>query len=260
MTSSSAPPEERAHNNHRTIDRVVQILEAVVHRPGTTFGELSRSLDMPKSTLHGFLNGLLANGWVYEQQDGSQYRLFLGPGVYGLILNSGQIRAGMVSNGDLYELQAKIKAEVYLGVQVGDQLIYVAEAGADPIAGFHPRHFIRRELLQSAGGKALLSAHSEPWLTDFLRKRPSTASDVISDFLSEVREIRATRIAKNYTQNRTRYALASPLRDSTGKAIASLTVVGSVEDILPRENDIIAQMLGHIDQWQRRDLQPREAI
>lgn len=171
MKAPAAASDERTHNHHRTIDRVVRILEEVVHRPGTTFGELARILEMPKSSLHGFVKGLLANGWLHEQQDGSQYRLFLGPGVYSLILTSGQIRAGMVSNADLHELQEKVRAEVYLGVLVGDQLVYVAEAGSDPVAGFHPRHIIRRELLQSAGGKALLASKAEGWLTDFLRRR-----------------------------------------------------------------------------------------
>jgi DNA-binding IclR family transcriptional regulator len=260
MKAPAAASDERTHNHHRTIDRVVRILEEVVHRPGTTFGELARILEMPKSSLHGFVKGLLANGWLHEQQDGSQYRLFLGPGVYSLILTSGQIRAGMVSNADLHELQEKVRAEVYLGVLVGDQLVYVAEAGSDPVAGFHPRHIIRRELLQSAGGKALLASKAEGWLTDFLRRRPDAESDLISEFLSEVRDIRNSRVAKNYTQNRTRYALASVLCNSAGKSVASVTVVGSAEDLLPRQEEIAAELLKHIDIWQRRDVQPREAI
>jgi DNA-binding IclR family transcriptional regulator len=259
-----APPkntdEERNHNHHRTIDRVARLIEEIVYRPGMTFSELMKITDLPKSTLHGFVEGLLANGWLYEQRDGSQYRLHLGPAVYGLILSSGKVRAGTVSNGDLYELHAKVGAEVYLGVLLGHQLVYVAEAGADPVAGFHPRNVIRRELLRSAGGKALLASQPQAWIENFLRARPSESDDLIRDFLAEARDIRATGVAQNFTQNGTRFALASVLRDSGGKPVASVTVVGSADDLVPRRKEISKELLQHVTRWERRESEAREAI
>ena len=53
----------RVPMNHRTVDRVTRILEEVVYMPGMTFAELARALDAPKSSVHGFLSGLLAQGW-----------------------------------------------------------------------------------------------------------------------------------------------------------------------------------------------------
>src|SRR6266550_8022222 len=96
----SAGRGPRVPQNHRTVDRVTRILEMVVYRPGMTFAELARTLDAPKSSVHGFISGLLANGWLYEQ-DRSFY---LGPAVYGLTLASGHIRAGLVTHADLATL------------------------------------------------------------------------------------------------------------------------------------------------------------
>src|SRR6516165_11026996 len=79
--------------NHRTVDRVTQILEEVVYHPGIGFAELARALGAPKSSVHGFIRGLLAKGWLYESDRG----FYLGPAVYGLTLASGRIRAGQVS-------------------------------------------------------------------------------------------------------------------------------------------------------------------
>ena len=76
--------------NHRTVDRVTRILEEVVYRPGMTFGDLSHTVDAPKSSVHGFVSGLLAQGWLHEA-DG---RFYLGPAVYALTLAGGHIRAG----------------------------------------------------------------------------------------------------------------------------------------------------------------------
>lgn len=260
MAASRATDEERKHNHHRTIDRVARLIEEIVYNPGMTFGDLMKKTELPKSTLHGFVEGLLANGWLHEQRDGSQYRLHLGPAVYGLILSSGKVRAGAVSNGDLFELHSKVNAEVYLGVLVGDQLVYVAEAGADPVAGFHPRNVIRRDLLLSAGGKALLASQTQDWIESFLRSRPSENDDLIRDFLAEVRAIRSTGVAQNYTQNRTRFALASVLRNNRGKPAASITVVGSADDLVPRQQEISKELLQAISNWERRESQAREAI
>jgi DNA-binding IclR family transcriptional regulator len=96
----------RAPQNHRTVDRVTHILEQIVYKPGMTFAELARALDAPKSSVHGFLGGLLAKGWLYE----ADRRYYLGPAVYGLTMASGHIRAGLVTHADLAALSAEVKA------------------------------------------------------------------------------------------------------------------------------------------------------
>src|SRR6185503_10168197 len=118
---------ERAPQNHRTIDRVTQILEEVVYNPGMTFAELARALDAPKSSVHGFIRGLLAKGSLYEVD----HRFYLGPAVYGLTLASGQIRAGLVTHVDLVALHEETGLAAFLGAPAGDHLIYIAQAGSD---------------------------------------------------------------------------------------------------------------------------------
>lgn len=83
--------------SHRTIDRVTQILEEVVHQPGISFAELTRALDAPKSSVHGFIRGLQAKGWLYE----NNRQFYLGPAIYGLTLAGGHIPAGQVTQADL---------------------------------------------------------------------------------------------------------------------------------------------------------------
>jgi DNA-binding IclR family transcriptional regulator len=68
--------------SHRTVDRVTRGLEEVVDKPGMTFAELVRALGAAKRSVHGFMGGLLANGWLYDEQR----RFYLGPAVYGLTL------------------------------------------------------------------------------------------------------------------------------------------------------------------------------
>ena len=152
---------------HRTVDRVTQILEEVVYHPGMTFAELARALGAPKSSVYGFIQGLLAKGWLYEDD----HRFYLGPAVYGLTIASGHIRAGMVTQENLTALHEATGVAVFLGVQAGDHLIYIGEAGGDAISGIEARSNIRRTLLGTAGGQALLATWPEVELRAFLRRR-----------------------------------------------------------------------------------------
>jgi DNA-binding IclR family transcriptional regulator len=245
-----------APQNHRTIDRATRILEEVVYNPGMTFAELVRALDASKSSVHGFIQGLLANGWLYEEQR----RFYLGPAVYGLTLASGHIRAGLVTQADLVALHAETGVAVFLGVQAGDHLIYIAEAGSDPVAGFEARSNIRRTLLVTAGGKALLAAQSDAEREAYLRRRSAEEADLVDRFLEEYEEIRRTRIATNVGRRGTRFAIATTVNNRSGDAVAAITLVGPTSDLRPRVDELGKQLIRHVDSWPKRSMAPREAI
>jgi DNA-binding IclR family transcriptional regulator len=246
----------RMPRNHRTIDRITRILEMVVYRPGMSFAELARALDAPKSSVHGFIRGLLANGWLYEQDR----RFYLGPAVYSLTLASGHIRAGLVTQADLAALHAETGVAVFLGVQAGDHLVYIAEVGSDTLTGFEARSNIRRPLLATAGGKALLAARSEAEREAYLRRRTPEEADLVHEFLAEYEEIRRTRIAKNVRLSGTRFAIATTVRNQSGEAVAAITLVGPTADLHPRVEELAHVLVQHVDSWPQRLMTPREAI
>jgi DNA-binding IclR family transcriptional regulator len=254
QTESGRP--RRVPKSHRTVDRVTRILEEVVYKPGLSFADLVRALDAAKSSVHGFVSGLLATGWLHED-DG---RYYLGPAVYGLTLASGHIRAGLVTRTDLAALQKEAGVAVFLGVQAGDHLIYVDEAGSDPVVGFEARTNIRRSLLVTAGGKALLAAQSEHERDAYLRRRPRSEADLAGQFLAELEAIRRTGIATNVRRHGARLALATTVRDRSGQAVASVTLVGPTADVQPRLKSLSKMLIRHVQSWPRRAIEPREAI
>jgi DNA-binding IclR family transcriptional regulator len=248
VAQMSGEAVERAPQNHRTIDRVTQILEEVVYNPGMTFAELARALDAPKSSVHGFIRGLLAAGWLYEDN----HKFYLGPAVYGLTLATGHIRAGLVTDSDLGALQEATGVTVFLGVRAGDHLIYVAEAGSDTLAGFAARTNIRRSLLETAGGKALLAAMSEQERVAFLRRRPAADTPLIEQFLADFDEIRRTRVARNVLHGGARSAIATTVRNRAGEVVAEVTLVGPTTQIAPKADKLARTLLKHVDKWQTR--------
>jgi DNA-binding IclR family transcriptional regulator len=248
--------ETRAPQHHRTVDRVTRILEEVVYNPGMTFAELVRALDAAKSSVHGFIRGLLANGWLYEAQG----RYYLGPAAYSLTLASGHIRAGLVTHADLAALHEETGVAVFLGVQAGDHLMYIAEAGSDSITGFEARSNIRRPMLATAGGKALLVARSDGVCESYLRRQWATEADLVDLFLVEYAEIKTTRIATNLRRGSTRFGIATVVHDPSGEAVASVTLVGPTAEVQPRVKELAKRLIRHVDAWPQRSMTPREAI
>ncbi|WP_084150745.1 IclR family transcriptional regulator [Azohydromonas australica] len=246
----------REPQNHRTVDRVTRILEEVVYKPGMTFADLARALDAPKSSVHGFIQGLLAKGWLYEVN----HQFYLGPAVYGLTLASGHIRAGLVTHNDLATLHDATGLAVFLGVQAGDHLIYIAEAGIDAVAGFEARSNIRRTLLVTAGGKALLAEQPSFEQAAYLRRRGPQEAELVETFLNECESIRKTRIATNLRLSGTRFAVGTTVRNQSGESVAAITLMGPASDMQHRVQELSDVLLGHVDVWSKRATRPREAI
>jgi DNA-binding IclR family transcriptional regulator len=234
--------------NHRTVDRVTRILEQVVYKPGMSFADLARAVDAPKSSVHGFVQGLLATGWLIELDR----RFYLGPAVYGLTLASGHLRTGLVTQEELEALHKRSRLAVFLGVQAGDHLIYVAEVGSDPVAGFDARSNIRRTLLATAGGKALLATQPDAEREAYLRRHRAEEPELVTAFLDEYDDIKRTRLATNVRQSGKRYAVATTVHNESGNAVAEVTLVGPTADVKPRVKKLGALLLDFADSRSER--------
>lgn len=251
---ASAAGTKREPQNHRTVDRVTRIIEEVVYNPGMTFAELVRALDAAKSSVHGFIQGLLARGWLYEEKG----RFYLGPAVYGLTLASGHIRAGLVTHEDLVSLHEEAGVAVFLGVQAGDDLIYISEAGTDHVVGFAARTNIRRQLLRTAAGKALLAEKPTAERLLYLRRRGAEEEALIGHFLAELDDIKKTQIATN--RHDSRFAIAAAVYGASGEAVAAVTLVGPASDVEPRADALGEMLRQRIKVWSQRSTRAREAI
>jgi DNA-binding IclR family transcriptional regulator len=239
------------------VDRITRILETVVYRPGITFSELARALDAPKGSVHGFISGLLATGWLYEQD----HRFYLGPAVYALTLVSGHIRAGLATHADLAALHEATGAAVFLAVQVGDHLVNIGEVGSEALAGgFLAQSDIRRPLLRTAGGKALLAARSAAEREAYLRRHVEEDPEAVDEFLAEYGEIMRTGIATHLRLSGTRFAMGTTVRNQSNEAVASVTLIGPTPDLKPRMRQLSDLLIRYVDSWSQRSMISREAI
>jgi len=257
MAENTEKRVKRHPQNHRTVDRVTAILEEVVYRPGITLTELASFLDAAKSSVHGFVSGLLARGWLHESNGG----FFLGPAVYGLTIASGHIRAGFVSQDDLNALSKQVGFAVFLGVAAGDNLIYISESGSDDSTGFEARNNIRRLLLSTAGGKAILAATPSFERDVFLRRQSKEVIGMVEQFLLELDSIKQTSIAINHNERTNRFGIATVLHDPRKNFLASVTVVGPADKVKPKVKTISKALISSVNAWvSRSNIAPREEI
>ena len=141
-------------------------------------------------------------------------------------------------------------------MQAGDHLIYIAEAGSDHVAGFEARSNIRRTLLITAGGKALLAARSEAERESYLRRRSEDEAELVDRFLEEYDAIKRTRIATNVRRNGSRFAIATTVHNPSGDAVASITLVGPTPAVKPRVKQLGELLIRHVDSQPQAAVQP----
>jgi DNA-binding IclR family transcriptional regulator len=241
---------------HPTIGRVTRILEELAYRPGSTFAELTRAVGAPKSSMHGFVRGLVADEWLVEDD----HRLYLGATFYHLAVGSGRIRAGTVSDADLAALHRETGLTAFVGVRAGDHLIYVAEAGSDMLSGFGARSNIRRSMLTAAGGRALLAELPQPELDAFLHRRGPEEQLDVEEFIGSRAAIRASRLAVQNSRRRMRTAVATTIPGSSEAAVAAVTLVGPTAEVAHRIDALGELLLHRVAGWGLRFNPARELV
>lgn len=233
---------------HRTVDRITAILEEVAANPdGIGLHRLAGIVDAPKSTVQGFVNGLLAAGYLVEYER----RYHLGPGPYVLTLRANRLPARTVRHADLVELAETTGLSVLLGVRVGEHVVYVDEVGESPPVRFIAKSRARRPLLETASGQIMLADMPEPELHRFLRDHPNQPA--VAEFLAQLPSIRATGIARNLESPIAGgSAIATRVEDAEGHLLAAVALIGRAEEVRPRFDELAVVLEKARARWAAR--------
>ena len=246
MSADSAQPvpESLVRGAHVTVSRAVQILEIVVSSPGVSYAEITRAVGAPKSSVYGFIRGMLAVSWLIERG----HRIFVGPAFYSLVLADGQLRAGMVTAADLDALYRETGLAAVVNVRAGDHLIDIARSGPDdPSLG--PAGADQGDLLTTAGGKALLAFASEEEMFEYLHRYPAQDRPRVQEFLQTWADIRARNVAISLSDASGQASIASVIHNGAGHPSAAVTLVGSPAQVLSRVEVLSALLVGQVGRW-----------
>jgi DNA-binding IclR family transcriptional regulator len=142
----------------KSSDRTLDILETLAAAGPSTLSELTRRLDIPKSSLHGILRTMAARGWI--EAAGTRFRLGLRALQVGAAYLDADDTVGLLS-GILDELAARFGETTHLGRLDGADITYVAKRESVHPLRLYSAIGRRLPAHATALGKALLAAH--PW-------------------------------------------------------------------------------------------------
>ena len=207
---------------HRTVDRVTGILETVALSPrGVSLTELAVALDAAKTSIQELTNGLLARGYLIEEDR----RFRLGPGPFILASRANKLAALSLDHQFVVELRKALGCTVLVGVRVGDAIVFTDYAGEEtPSLTFTARTHARRPLYTSAAGKIMLANVPVDEMNRLLDLASPEQAPEVRQFLAELPEIRARRLAFNRGVTLPGvFVVATPLFAPDGSLIAAIS-------------------------------------
>jgi DNA-binding IclR family transcriptional regulator len=229
---------------HRTVDRVIGILEAVsLSRRGLTMTELADALEAAKTSIQDLVNGLVARGYLLEED----HHFFLGPGPFILASRANKLAALALDHQFVAALAERLECTVLVSVRVGDAMVFTDYVGEEsPSLTYVARIHARRPLYTSAAGKVLLANVDDREMHRLLDlARPEQAGDV-RQFLAELPSIRATRLAFNRGVTfPDAFVVATPLLSPDGSLVAAVSaaVDAAAADDLERLGEQLKQAI-----------------
>jgi DNA-binding IclR family transcriptional regulator len=154
-----APPGIPDGGEHRSIGRATLVLSALARAKsqGLRLTDVANNTGLGKATAHRFLAGLVANGWV--DQDEHTGTFFLGMQLLSWAVAAGD-RYGIAQHCAplLSRLAEKTEDTVYLSLRTGSEAVCIARfEGAFPIKTLTLQIGDRRPLGMGAGSLALLA-------------------------------------------------------------------------------------------------------
>jgi IclR family acetate operon transcriptional repressor len=245
LTSTAEESEKRKTYSVPAVQRAIDIIEYLVSTAGPrNITEVSRHLNIPKSSVFGILQTLRDNGWVEKLED-DRYALTLK--LFGLgssIIASLDLRQQV--SPVLRELATQTNITGHLAVLASDEAVYIDKAEV-PGAIRLTTYVGSRCALHSTGmGKALLAWLPESEVDRIVRARglPAYTLKTISSpaaLKSELAQVRRLGYAVSIEENEPGVCgIAAPVFDHLGHVVAAANLGGTVLQI--KKGDI--PMLG----------------
>lgn len=232
------------------------MLELVaLHPEGLTMSEIASAVAAPISSIKDLLNGLVRTGFL----DRNQNHYILGPAPYMLTLRARQTPARSITHHDLELLAREGGFTVILGVRVGDDVVYIDEAGDHPVLQHRARTRARTPLLDSVAGKVLIASLPDAEMHEYLRRNQH--KDLVAEFLAGVTAIRSSGVAVELHRGispRPGYpgietgTVAAAVHDHQGRVVGAVVIGHDPEYFNAHLDNMIEQLLRHTRHWATR--------
>lgn len=233
-------------NTVQSIERAIKILEQLAEaKEGLGVTELSRRLNLHKSTVHRLLSTLLTFGYVEQNPYSEKYRLgmkllYLG----GAILERMDLRRE--AHEVLKELSEQVNETVHLVVPDGSSAIYIDKIDSSRTIRMYSQIGRRAPMHASAVGKAILAFLPEDLVSKVIEKGlEKYTSNTITDpdeLIKHLETVRTRGFAVDDEENEEGIrCIGAPIFDYSGKVVGALSISGSTVTVTQDKIDFFAK-------------------
>jgi DNA-binding IclR family transcriptional regulator len=240
-----------AESPSTSVDRTIAILEAVAGRvTGLSNAEISRKLEIPKSSASYILRTLEKHGYLRRERESGKYRLGL------KLLNLGRsalngVDAREVALPIMRHLVEHVHITSHLAILDGTQAVYVERVESPGFVKMDTWIGRRMEIYSTSVGKALAAHLPEAQVLAMLRERgmkrrtPTTLTNP-TRYMRELEGVRERGYALDDEENSVGVrCVAAPVFNAAGEIEAALNITGTTQQVnketLPRIIDLVKE-------------------
>ena len=216
----------------QSIDRALQVLELFsLEKPEWGVTEISKALNIYKSNVHNVLTTLAEKGFVIKDSKTDKYKLGIKFFELGsIVIKNMDLRK--IAHPYIEELSKEFKETVHLGILDKGRVVSIEREESDTGLCSHIEIGKRTPLHCTAVGKAIMSYLSENEINLIIKEKglEKFTENTITNkegLENELKKIREQGYAvDNIEHEEGVRCVAGPIRDYSGKVIASMSISG----------------------------------
>lgn len=235
-----------------SVDRAMKIIHLFdEQKPEWKLSEISRELDLHKSTVHGLLRTLAHHGYIEQNPETEKYRLglrFLEKSTY--VLNHLDLRG--IAAPHLKEIAKQYGESTHLALLDEGEAIYIDKVEGASAISMYSRIGKRAPLYCTAVGKVLISEKDHPTVSEYAAQQSykvHTVNTISSkeEFIQEISKVTAQGYALDNEELEIGLRCAAvPIYNNRGELIAAMSISGPSSRLTGEQLDrVIADLKSH---------------
>lgn len=239
----------RREDGIQSVNRALRLIFLFTHdKPRLGITEISKSLGLPKPTVHALARTLVNNGMLEQDLETRKYKLGFKVYELGIVLTT-SLEINQKGAGLAYQLANQTGMVSRIAIWGLDSALITVNI--EPLSHLYFIHQIgpRVPAYCSSLGKALLAFSEPEFLDGYLDRvhmRPLTENTITEKkrFLEEIEEIRRSGYAMDREENLLGMAcIGAPVFGWGGRLEAAISISGDAKKIYKRMDTLLSELL-----------------
>jgi len=234
----------------KSLKKAIEVLEALAkeRENGVGITQLSKQLNLPKSTVHQILSVFKSTRFVEQNPEDKKYHLGLRIFELGNIVQS-QLELRKIAHSYLYDLSRKTNETTYLVVLEGSRIVYIDCVESTARLRAHPVFGIKVPLHCTSLGKAIMAFLPKEKINKIIQEEglERFTENTITDpevLKQELKEIRKRGYAiDNMEHEEGIRCVGAPIRNHRGGVFAAISVSGPSQRFNLSRIEVMAKLV-----------------